>query len=134
MESYKHVSLTGRIAELFAKKGYSIIKDGERTRASIAKEFKGLCRVDIIAVKGNELLLIECGWIDGWRRLSQIKEEVSKLSLDKRYQVKILWYPYLYSVNPHNWANTSGKDMRNTTWFENVKVQLRCATVKRKTA
>lgn len=102
MESDKHRSLVDHIAKNLARRGFLVIKDGERAKVK-AKKFKGLCRVDIIAIKNDDLLLIECGWIDGWRRLERIRENVSELSLDQKYHVKILWYPYLYSLAPHNW-------------------------------
>jgi hypothetical protein len=101
VETFHHKYLVKSIAEHYLRKGYRVIKDGERSRM---KEFRGLSRVDIIAVKGNELLLIECGGVDSpvWR-FAELKEEVSRLSLNKNYRIRILWYPYLYTLKPHCW-------------------------------
>ena len=98
-----HTQLIKKIHLSLTRRGYEVCEAGERTKH---KEFRGIAAVDLIAVKRKELLLIECGWIDNTSvsRFQHIKRSIQANEKWSEYTVVIMWYPYLYSVRPHDWT------------------------------
>ena len=72
-----HKILTNFEAQKLEKKGYHV-----EFEKKLGKD--GYSKVDIIAKKGNEIIVVECGYLD-----SMIRDEI------KRKVGKFFWIPYI---------------------------------------